>query len=617
MHLYVCVTGYQLPDSIINHKTEAIVLWCAALYLTTTVYYGHVANIIKFNRLMTESMNDQTNTDMTVDSLDNIIANMKLNTTDNTDYKENTPDNIFITQPGVLHNKPIYTPQSPFNQLTVYNQNNKLNIKPGRHIPVDEDDTRYQAKQAELDQIDEQLQQCKIKCRVHHSSMESRRLQFIQKQYNTLECIRQIKPHINELYTKKMKAENKLVDENQSIKQYTQQITQLKSYITQLKSTQNQLITQCESTNIYKQYLDTVVNHSEQYSDIDELLNRYNTLQQTCNDLHSTTNTLSIQTEQYTQKLNQLNKLSQHQLLIANSTIAKLTTQLEQLQQDTQCVSNELYSEYNKQTDVSRIYSEVMLSIKNIYTRCCTHAYQQHKQYQLNKQLIHKQHRSKDYTTATGDISKPSDNNTIDQLTVNTTGVNENEQSQTVMTGSGINTGVTDISISITTPRSVLNTSGITDITHTIESPAHHAESINSTQQHPVVNSSNHNTNKQAVKQRKLKQPKIPDLENQCSNDQYNTLMKLLESINDKITDLQYIIECEQPNQLTILHQQPAFQQRNNNTTIHPNIIQSIDTNIKAVIHKHTHDKTNASQHTNDRSIGTIGLSRMQSKVYK
>ena len=102
---------------------------------------------------------------------------------------------------------------------------------------------------------------------------------------------------------------------------------------------------------------------------VDELLQRYNILNDTHNSLKLQNIELNAKIENIINEKNKYVKNQTNIILVKNSEIAQLLKIMEKSENETTNLEEKLFKQYSKSQEIQKIHNSVKLSIKNIYDR--------------------------------------------------------------------------------------------------------------------------------------------------------------------------------------------------------------------------------------------------------
>jgi hypothetical protein len=192
---------------------------------------------------------------------------------------------------------------------------------------------------------------------------------FAERQAATLAYLRRFRPFVIESETKRQRAERKYAEEHKTIQQKTLELQTLKNELQTLQQRRAHLSRRNTAYRSSQSYLEAVLLHSDAYSELDELLNRYQILKNTNADLTRDAAQISQKMESLHAETKTYTKQQQNSLLLLNSRYASLLTQLEKSNNKLQANEQEQSITELRSRDVQTHLCEITMSIRNIHMR--------------------------------------------------------------------------------------------------------------------------------------------------------------------------------------------------------------------------------------------------------
>jgi hypothetical protein len=238
----------------------------------------------------------------------------------------------------------------------------------------------------QLRQLDEELKSKKLSYENRMKLVNEGEMKFLDKQSNTIKYLRRFKGFIVETDSKRLRSEKKEMEESRLKEMKLNEMNELKVHLMELIQQKVRLEGKMKFYKYYKFYLESVLQVSEQYGEIDELINRYGILSQTHSDLRVEQEKWTNEMEFYQQKLQQMTKVSANELLVKNSYYARLIKQYEELNAQAAVNTSQLREEARKQENVERTIIQISAAIKNISSRSIQKARQPKNNLKIMKQ---------------------------------------------------------------------------------------------------------------------------------------------------------------------------------------------------------------------------------------
>jgi hypothetical protein len=169
---------------------------------------------------------------------------------------------------------------------------------------------------------------------------------------------------------KRLRAHRKALEE---IKQREMKEKEIEILLQQLKTVEEMKQNkgeQLDKIRIYEHFIETVVEHSDEYQEISSVLERFETLAGTNVELKTTIKNSNHEMKEQRDDLAQFVKEAQNQILLSNSSIATHQEQLEEAKTVAKKITQEQTALNNRFREETRLSGEITMSIENLYQRC-------------------------------------------------------------------------------------------------------------------------------------------------------------------------------------------------------------------------------------------------------
>ncbi len=273
-----------------------------------------------------------------------------------------------------LHDNTFITQDKGQNGLNVADADN-VSIGSGSMdeiigVDVVSQSTLLQRKREEMKRVDLELLETKKETDQIIARVEIGENEFREKQESFRKQIENFQKFIIDSDKKKSTKLKQIEEEKRIIAEKIKIIKKLKSQLSNLNISCKSLNEELLSLIKFQDYLNLVIRSaSNNYSMVDELLQRYTILIDTHNSLKSHNIKLNNNIENIINEKNKYVKNQTNIILVKNSEIAQCLKLLEKSNNDTINLEHDLYKQYNKNQQVQKIHNMVKLSINNIYDR--------------------------------------------------------------------------------------------------------------------------------------------------------------------------------------------------------------------------------------------------------
>lgn len=190
-----------------------------------------------------------------------------------------------------------------------------------------------------------------------------------QKQNNAKKREERFNAFVQENEKRMAQAEKREKEDRQEAINKAAEIEKRKAELHELEQLRDSRRKQVERMSQYAAFLDEVVEASDTFSDVSELLQRYETLMKSNEDLHQRNASTSNELERTRSQFEQYTKEVQNDVLVKTSQIADMQKRLEKIRSD--CME---YEERRRETkdimnEHTRRYGLARMAIENLYTR--------------------------------------------------------------------------------------------------------------------------------------------------------------------------------------------------------------------------------------------------------
>ena len=226
-------------------------------------------------------------------------------------------------------------------------------------------------KRKEMREVDEALELMKKDYKKRMDECEERRLQFEQKQAKMRDQVLKFEKFIQENDNKRIRADAKAKQEKKLYEEKCKEIQSLQEKMAQSEISQKDLLTELSKRSCYRLYLELIVEENDQeYEEIANILIRHKTLTDSNKDLMTYAGNLEKKLDKVRYDLQMFQTENQNQLLVSNSYYQQSQKRFEDIKV---AVSKEgvlKNKDEDKKKDVSRQFSQVINTLRNICSRC-------------------------------------------------------------------------------------------------------------------------------------------------------------------------------------------------------------------------------------------------------
>ena len=226
-------------------------------------------------------------------------------------------------------------------------------------------------KRKEMREVDEALNLMKKDYKKRMDECEERRLQFEQKQSKMRDQVLKFEKFIQENDSKRIRADSKAKQEKKLYEEKCKEIQSLQDKMAHLETSQRELFTELSKRSCYRLYLERIVEENDQeYEEIASILTRHKTLTDSNVDLMKYAGNLEKKLDKVRYELQMFQTENQNQLLVSNSYFQQNQKKFEDIKVVVTKEGVLKNKDEDKKKDVSRQFSQVMNTVRNICSRC-------------------------------------------------------------------------------------------------------------------------------------------------------------------------------------------------------------------------------------------------------
>jgi len=169
---------------------------------------------------------------------------------------------------------------------------------------------------------------------------------------------------------KRLRMHKKALDEIRQRVLKEEEILRLKDQLGDIEFKKLHKKEQLQKLRVYEEYLELVVQHSDDFTDVVDLTNRYETLANANTELKKSIDQGNQEMKEQSTQLSTFIKDAQNQILLSNSSIAEHQQDLEIAKLESAKATQERETEQKRRKEETRLSGEIAMSIENLYQRC-------------------------------------------------------------------------------------------------------------------------------------------------------------------------------------------------------------------------------------------------------
>ncbi|CAK8692593.1 unnamed protein product [Clavelina lepadiformis] len=204
-------------------------------------------------------------------------------------------------------------------------------------MPEREDDhltpaTRLLEKRREMTEVEQALSAQKEEFQMKMESLQQRREELERKEYQLKESLLKFDKFLKENDSKRARAVKKSHDERELRRNREKEIDRLKEDIEELSKERDRYQKKLEKNSIFQKYMERIQESTDEFSEIREIIGRYDTLVATHLDLLERDQKNQDAIENEKGKLVKFTEDKNNEILYYNNQLAQLQTRLDQAQ---------------------------------------------------------------------------------------------------------------------------------------------------------------------------------------------------------------------------------------------------------------------------------------------
>merc|ERR1719159_1467688 len=171
---------------------------------------------------------------------------------------------------------------------------------------------------------------------------------------------------------KRRRAESRAADEAAQIKAREEEIRDLEKQLEDSKSQCAELDEEVTRNMKYEEFLDLVKDNCQEYSEIQDLVTRYETLESAHKELMKEQTTSDNRIEELRNEYQAYQKDTDMEMLAMTNKVARLQTERDEAVKDREIVSQEMDDASQEDSKHSLYFGQILMSVENLYLRCVT-----------------------------------------------------------------------------------------------------------------------------------------------------------------------------------------------------------------------------------------------------
>lgn len=233
--------------------------------------------------------------------------------------------------------------------------------------------TRLLEKRRETAEVEHALSAQKEEFSMKMEGLAQRRQELERKEQTLKQSLQKFDRFLKENDNKKLRALKKAKEERVLIGKKEHQIEELKSECRELETERDQFKKKLEKYTIYQEYLERVLEFSDEFKDLHEIMKRYDTLRATNNDLVEREQKNQEVMENEKQKFYKYMENKNTEMLHYNNELAQLQTRLDRAQSATVHWESKWTHIQNTAAKKTLLLGRIKIATHNLYQLVLRH----------------------------------------------------------------------------------------------------------------------------------------------------------------------------------------------------------------------------------------------------
>lgn len=234
--------------------------------------------------------------------------------------------------------------------------------------------TRLLEKRRETAEVEHALSAQKEEFSMKMEGLAQRRHELERKEQDLKQSLLKFDKFLRENDSKKTRALKKAKEERNIIKQKEQEILNLQKECEVLEVERDRFKKRLEKYTIYQNYLEEVLDLSDEFSELREIMARYDTLIATHNDLLDREQKNQIIMEKEKQKFHRFTEEKNTEILHYNNQLAQLQTRLDKAQSEAVHWESKWTHIQNTAAKKTLLLGRIKIATHNLYQLVLRHA---------------------------------------------------------------------------------------------------------------------------------------------------------------------------------------------------------------------------------------------------
>jgi DNA repair exonuclease SbcCD ATPase subunit len=230
--------------------------------------------------------------------------------------------------------------------------------------------TRLLEKRRQMYEVQDALENQKVRFNKDEEQFRKKEEALRQKDLQLQAQLIKFNKFLQDNEAKRRRAEQRAIDEVRAIQEREEEIKKLEKDLAEAKQTCQDLDEEVAKNRKYEEFLESVKETDDNYSEIQDLVTRFETLQSANEDLMQRQKDYERQIEALRNEYQAYRKEQENEMLALNNAHAAKRSELEEKQKRRADLEQELDAATQDTSEHNLRFGQILMSVENLYIRC-------------------------------------------------------------------------------------------------------------------------------------------------------------------------------------------------------------------------------------------------------
>jgi predicted nucleic acid-binding Zn-ribbon protein len=230
--------------------------------------------------------------------------------------------------------------------------------------------TRLLEKRRQMYEVQDALENQKARFAREEETFRKKEEQLRTKDLQLQHQLFRFNKFLQDNEAKRRRAETRAADEAAQIKAREEEIRDLEKELEKSKQLCNDLNAEVTRNMKYEEFLDLVKDSCQEYSEIQDLVTRYETLESAHKDLMELQTSSDTKIESLRNEYQAYQKDTDMEMLAMTNKVAKLQTERDEAVKDREQLGHQMDEASQEDSKHSLKFGQILMSVENLFLRC-------------------------------------------------------------------------------------------------------------------------------------------------------------------------------------------------------------------------------------------------------